>query len=343
MRSYLLMLVSFFFITSPFFGESKILPELRNPGAIQVDRDGIYINDGARVHILSHKTLGIVKSFGKRGEGPGEFKTHRNINRGGVGIGLHSDFILISSQGRVSFFTKKGELIKEINSSDFFNEYVPASEEFIGFKLQIEKNILENLEVILLDKNFKKKRTIGKTLLYDRREKLDATHLLKFPQILYSNGKAVYNDLNGKIYIFNNQTGKTKIFEPSGREGTKLSVSDQRKKRYINTFNNDPRFSQRGGYEALKKILEFPSFFPLSRTFRVDGNSIYIITFREKTGKKELLEFNLDGNLVNESYIRIDEMNAIELYPFTIFNNQIYQLVENEDEESWVLKVENIY
>jgi hypothetical protein len=322
--------------------ESVTLTELERPGAVVVDRDGIYINDGPKVFIYSPMTFKLIGSFGERGEGPGEFKTHPNINRGGVGLGLHPDFLLISSQSRVSFFTKKGKLIRELNKSDFFNQYVPAGEEFVGFKLLIEEKVFENLEVILFDRDFNKRKRVGKLLLYDRRRKLNPTTLLRFPQLFYSESRIIFNDQHGNIHIYDLISGTESVVEPGGENGKRIRVSNERKNRYIHTFNHDPRFSQRGGYEALKRIVEFPEYFPASRAFAVDRDSIFVITFREKAGENEILQFDLNGKEIRKSYMKIDEINAIEFYPYAFYRGKLFQLIEDGDEASWKLRIRGI-
>ena len=50
------------------------LPELTNPAGILVEDDQIYITQFPEIFIYSLKDFKLKKTFGKRGEGPAEFK-----------------------------------------------------------------------------------------------------------------------------------------------------------------------------------------------------------------------------------------------------------------------------
>jgi hypothetical protein len=51
---------------------------------VQVDKNQLYITDGASVFIYSLKDYQLQKKFGKRGEAPGEFLVDPNIFSGSV-------------------------------------------------------------------------------------------------------------------------------------------------------------------------------------------------------------------------------------------------------------------
>ena len=56
----------------------------------------------------------------------------------------------------------------------------------------------------------------------------------------------------------------------------------------------------------------------------------------------ELLIYDLKGNFLKQHYIQLNELNAIEFYPFTIKNNKIYQLIEDLEAEEWNIHVRAI-
>lgn len=86
-------------------------PELTNPGQILVDPSSknIYISDRTTVYIYSLTDFKLKKKFGKSGEGPREFKRYANLF-------LTSDYLLVNSVSRATFFTKDGKYIREMNS-----------------------------------------------------------------------------------------------------------------------------------------------------------------------------------------------------------------------------------
>jgi hypothetical protein len=315
------------------------LSELRNPGSINIDGEKVYINDGPEVFIFKLKDFALIRRFGKRGEGPGEFKTYPNFNRGGVGVQVHPDYLLINSVGRVSFFSKTGEYIREIKNRVSLSRCVLLENQFAGFKLLVEGE-LENIYVTLYDQNFKKTRSIRKILFYDRRHKLDPTQTFRIPSLVFEDEKVFFNDREGNIYIHDLLGNPVSKIKPLGPTGKVLALTEERKKRYIQTFKTDPRI--RGGYENFKKIIEFPPFFPMLRTFRVSSKKIYVVTYREQKGLRELLIYDLKGNFIKQHYIGLDGLNAIEFYPFTIKNNKIYQLIEDLEHEEWNIHVKAI-
>ncbi|MCP4220835.1 MAG: hypothetical protein GY765_39775, partial [bacterium] len=92
-------------------GKIVPMPDLLNPNSIQVQGDHLVVSQFAPITIYSLKDFKAVKTFGKEGEGPGEFKLI--MGRLGMFIDLYPDNILVYSMGKVSLFTWKGELIKE--------------------------------------------------------------------------------------------------------------------------------------------------------------------------------------------------------------------------------------
>ena len=54
--------------------KTAVLPELQRPNMVLADSKQLYVADGASVLIYSLKDLKLRKKFGRKGEGPGEFK-----------------------------------------------------------------------------------------------------------------------------------------------------------------------------------------------------------------------------------------------------------------------------
>ena len=83
------------------------LDEVMKPTAIEIDDQNLYVVEGTSVYIYSLKDFKLVKKFGKKGEGPKEFKMM--ITR----IITQKDDLLINSFGKISFYSKNGKFIKE--------------------------------------------------------------------------------------------------------------------------------------------------------------------------------------------------------------------------------------
>ncbi len=87
------------------------LPEIIKPDLIKVDGDDMVIAEKASISIYSLKNFKLIKKFGKEGEGPQEFKLIMGFF--GLNISIHPEYIIINSVGKISYFTRKGEFIKE--------------------------------------------------------------------------------------------------------------------------------------------------------------------------------------------------------------------------------------
>jgi len=83
------------------------LASLNRPSAIEADQYRLFIVEDTSILIYSLEDFKLLKKFGRKGQGPGEFNYITSIY-------LLTDSFLVNSRGKVSFFTKDGNLIKEI-------------------------------------------------------------------------------------------------------------------------------------------------------------------------------------------------------------------------------------
>ena len=85
------------------------------PGPILVSDDGmLYVCDRKiGIHYVFDQNGEFLKSFGKRGEGPGE------IRRIGLQLFFVNDKVIIIDSGRVHYFTGNGEYIKSALNNDY--------------------------------------------------------------------------------------------------------------------------------------------------------------------------------------------------------------------------------
>ena len=63
---------------------------------------------------------------------------------------------------------------------------------------------------------------------------------------------------------------------------------------------------------------------------------------KEENGQKELVILNLNGRILKNTEISLQEINPRELNPFTVHQGKLYQLVENEDIEQWELHEQDL-
>lgn len=89
------------------------LPFAGDPGRIAVDDNAVFIIDGHEITILSRDDFRVLHTFGRQGEGPGEFNVHPNDP---PGFSISADVIVISAEHKVLEFDKSGNLIRETRS-----------------------------------------------------------------------------------------------------------------------------------------------------------------------------------------------------------------------------------
>ena len=119
-------------------------------------------------------------------------------------------------------------------------------------------------------------------------------------------------------------------------EPLKFTAAD--KDRYVKWFTRTPQ--QKQTYEKSKSFFRFPKYFPPIRMFHVADNKIYILTFKEKDNKNECVILASDGTFIKRAWLPVGpfEESVIPLL-YTIKNDKLYRIVENEESEQWELHI----
>ncbi|MCP4152651.1 MAG: hypothetical protein GY757_33250 [bacterium] len=328
MRILLTVLVLFIFIAPAFPGTSATLPGLLKPFEIVCDSRQIYIAEESCVTIFALDSFKLIKKFGQEGEGPREFKKWIFF------IDLQSDSLLVQSSGRLSFFKKDGSFIKQFTIIPTGLYFKPLNKNFVNLKFSGDKNRLFYL-----------------FNLYDNEQRL-VKNILRFKS---PNQKAKdYNPISGsrlpifytykdKVFIENQeQNGTIMVFNRNGEQLfvidqkiSQVNVSAFRENKYKVFFKSQSAASQ--SFSSTTRKYNYPDYFPLTRFFHVADDKIYILTFKEENQNRELLVFDLEGKLLQKKMLPIREKNVFELYPYTITQGKVYQIIENEESEEWEL------
>jgi hypothetical protein len=91
-------------------------------------------------------------------------------------------------------------------------------------------------------------------------------------------------------------------------------------------------------YDYAKKKVRWPEFFPAIRDLIVDNGHVYVITWRKKKQEHEFFIFDLEGKLVKKTFLPLQDYDdGVALFPYSLKNNYLYQLIDNEEEEVWEL------
>lgn len=325
-------------------GQVVPMPGLGKPNSITVDKDRLYITDQGSISIYSLKDFKLIKTFGKLGEGPGEFRLSQ-ADKVGLRIALHDDTILVNSTGRISFFTKQGEFKKQVNISEPFQFLKTLGERFVGFTPRVKAGDTLYLTVNLYEpQGLEMGKEIFRMEYYGQMGHIP--DCLRFALAMKEETRRgalfqVYKDRlyvegkDSKIHVFD-ATGKKLYTIENGYEKIKLPGSFKKEvlaffeERYPNVIY--PIVKQKGG---------FPEYFPL-RYFHVTGDKVYVLTFKSLEGKSEFYILDLQGKLLKKVMVPFADAEFLLTYPYTVGNNKLYQLTENLDSEEWELHINDL-
>ncbi len=315
------------------------LPEILKPDIIKVDDHDMVIAEGASISIYSLKDFKRVKKFGKEGEGPQEFKIFMGF---GMDINIYPEYILVNSIGKISYFTRKGEFIKEKKMSAF-NRMSSFQKKFVGTSMQLGDSRGPQMAFILYN---------------DKGEKIKEICTHKLP-ILKGKGGTTLIDLlsssqvnpqfqtsHDRIFIGGKKRFEIDIYDQEGnflksikRDYNKQKLTTNDKNKLFEAYKENPIYKR--FWESIKSAIIIPDYFPEYKTFLVSNQKVYVQTFKRKEGKTEFLIFDLDGKYLKTSFLPLVYQDIMTPYLYSINGGKIYQLAENEDEE-WELRISDI-
>lgn len=311
------------------------LPELLKPHQITVDDSQLYITEKASVYIYSLDDFSLKKKFGRKGEGPQEFMIPPP---GGVGVDVQTENILVNSIKKLSIYTKDGNFIKEMKIvTPMISDMYPVGDLYVGASFKEENKTFFNT-INMYDANLNKGKTI-----YTYKGALQVGK--EIDPIAATNSTPFVTDGN-KIFI----TGKDNIIYVIAGNGSKLSeivypypkvsITEERKNRYINFFKISPRFKR--AWERFKHLIKFPAYFPIVRDLTAADHKLYVLTYEEEQDNRKFYIFSFDGKLIKQTMLPLPDMNALSPYPYAVKKNKLYQVVENDDAEEWELHITDI-
>lgn len=309
-----------------FSAEKVRLPELVNPGRIEVHGNDIYIVERATISIYSLNGFKLVKKFGKEGEGPQEFKLYPYPGFT-VRLKVFPDSLAVISIGKLSWFSRQGKFIKEYPTMAVFDP-MPVEKNYAGFRFVDEDNT--NFRVLnLYDSEFKKIKELHRR-----------AYALQEGRSFVPIGRIVSTTTPDKIYVAGNEGFTVKVFDSKGnllhtikRDVEKHKLTSADKKDCLGWFkNHDP------SWPVIKDLIRLPEYYPAIREIFVDGKRICVQSHIMKDGTSEFYIFDSEGAFIKKVFLPLVKNNWLRFYPYTIRNGSLYHLIDNEDEE-WELHV----
>ncbi|NIM11438.1 MAG: hypothetical protein GTO45_36855 [Candidatus Aminicenantes bacterium] len=331
----------------PVFAAVIELPEIINPGSITVDNDHIYITDFPSVYIYSLKDYHLIKKFGRRGEGPGEWLRYALLSR-------HENYLVIGDQNKMLFFSTTGDYIKEIKAkSIIYWGGRPAANGFIAESRTTEKDF-QYITICLYDQNLRKTKEIYRNAFFwqykKSSEKCDAIEV----------GGIQFQTYNDYILFRKNRDFTIDVLDKSGEKlytiqhpYSRLTFPDSIKKQYHQYFQTAQPWKRL--YPRMEKEIHFPSHLPAIQNFVAADNKIYVLTYETRENQSKFIILDLKGKKLNEVWLPLRQSDQWFQHSltqwvrrrcshptYTIKNNFFYHLEENEDTEQWELQVTKI-
>ncbi len=318
-------------------GKIMELPELINPTSMVMDNTRVYFADGPKVLIYSLEKSKLIKKIGQEGDGPGEFRDAPNWP---ILMHLYNENIIISSFGKISIYTKEGIFKKEIRNKSFALNLVPCGKLYVGKGFAQDKG-KGYITVNIYDEQLKKIKEIYREKASFQRgsknkfDPVDATG----PGIASDNTHIFLNIGNNRdtIAAFGQDGKKSYSFTHNFRE---IELTEEHRKRYMSFLETDPNF--RDFVARTKHLFRFNDLFPLIQKFFIDEGKIFATSYENNNGVRNLYVFTLKGQFIKQLEIPLVSQNVDTPYPFTTCKGKLYQIVENEEAESWGLFVHSI-
>lgn len=313
------------------FGTGVVeLPFLNEASDIKVDDTQIYIVDFPTIYILSQKDFKVIKKFGRKGEGPGEFKI-------GLFLVVEPDRLVVSSIDRIYFFKKNGDYINETKTKEYGRAFVPIGNKYVGYSVKT-KNKKSYRLVNIYDSNLKriKEGIFGREFFWQVDKSLNLFST-------YFN----YWVCDDKIYCCGESDFIINVFDSNGKKQFSITQEYERikftekHKDIAHAYLKSNR-KMRGRFNYWKNILVFPDYLPAIHIFSLADKRLYVKTYRKENGKTEFYIFDTKGKLLKRTYLSIFERNLRSPYPFWFYGGKHYQLNDNGDTEKWELHITDV-
>jgi len=342
MKKYLLLFVLLISTSILFAVKISDLPVLYRPGVIQVEGDDLFITEEARPHysVCVYSLTAKKEKFkiGTLGQGPGEFPGFASIAQ------ITPDSIQVSSQVKCLWFARDGKLIKE-KIVTTCRHPKPIKDNYVGWNQVPEPKTRQGIRIIyLLDSKFGKVKVLHQVKV-DVEAARSMEALKRFDMVRHYIETRVYDD---KIFLADTRRGFfIDVFDSNGNrlysidkndQVEKIKTTEEFKTRRINAYKQ----AYKDRYVRIRSgVIQFHEYFPAMRSFWIDSNKIYVITYKKKDSENELIILDLKGNILGRIFFPMkslkDYKNFGEYDPNTVYNGIFYELYENEETDMWEL------
>jgi len=350
MRNGSLIFFVLFLIATPLAAENLgVLDGVLRPSTISIAGDRLFIMDVEQMHIFSLENREHLATFGKKGEGPGEYQVAFGLpNR----MEAYPDFLLMESINKILFYDHQGRFVKEQKKLPLLGMIRPLNGKFVARRIyQPQDGSKSYTTVRIYDENLEMEKELARQDFMQQGAGLNLTFDL-------SNDFLIFGVAEGKIFIEKSTEGPIiEVYDANGEildrirfPARKIPVTAAEKKKMLQNFRNDPRIRQvtkanNTTWEAISQNFRFryPDEYPPVNHMYLDGGRIYIRTNYREEGRFEYLILDLQGRLLRRTFVDptippqlMSQLMGIQRE--TIYRGKIYYLTENKDGD-WELNV----
>lgn len=313
-------------------GKIVPLPELTKATKLAVFGDEVFVvNDRYTVMIYSAPDFKLKRQFGKKGAGPGEFKRP-------IRLSILPDFILVDSQDRLSWFSREGKLLKQKNKSTG-SRHIPFKDNFIVKSVQFLSRQKSETKFRICDSEFNEINVLHK---FSREIPLlggPNAPPIKEWQMVHPYYDIHYDAAAGKIFVFDSSKGfYINVFDEKGQNLYTIDKTEEIGNTKVPDEYKDKKnkeFKDSGFWRELREPeMVYPKYFPAYEWAAVDKGKIYIQTFKRKNDRARFFVLNLEGKVLKEIYLPV-----VANRDHTVSDGTLYNLVENEETETWELHI----
>ncbi len=292
----------------------------------------VFIFTGKQFHIFELKDGTPIKTFGRVGQGPGEYGEY-------FAFPLFSpENVVVNNQGQCIVFSHDGTYLRSLRPDGFSIKTLPLDSGYISQIQNVDPKTMERTRVVsILDEALKPVREIyrqkDESLASANKGIIRTTYPSPLIDFAYDRG-IIYVGDPAEAISFSLYDKQGQPIRTIRRECSKIRVSENDRKTYLQTAFN---LTLAPG-KTLKSEVEVETYYPAFRFFKVDQGLIYVFTYRVEGGKREVIVLDGKGNDV--AAVGLPAVPAVDS---CILDKKFYYVVYDESLDELVLHAEDIF
>lgn len=323
------------------------LEHLLFPRTLEIAHNRVYCMQEATVYLYTLKDLTFIKTFCKEGEGPGELKISPGISNFLVASG---DSILAVGIDKFIVYSPDGIFRQEFRLPRRTGHYLYPLEKNRYLGLKFDTNAartkpylvagIMNEEFIMIKELYRQKFTGGQNLV-----NLTADGI----NLAVSKGK-IYIEESARGFVISVYDLEGNLLNRIKKDLPPVKFTRIHKKRALNHIKQNPALKAIG-WENFKNSVRFTQneTVPLIEDLLVDGDRLFIRSNNFKENEHEFVVLDQLGKVIKKVWVPqplpTDFNNLIFGRParyYKIYKGKYYYLMENSDQETWELHVEDM-